>query len=401
MKSSCFLLHLTLLTAVFSFASCSPQSSDQDIRIDHALDYALSQLEKSAATLTDTDRFPTNDLPDGTWNTSDRYGWTSGFFPGCLWYAFDYTGDDEFRKAAVKWTESLEPVKDYTGGHDVGFMMNNSYGHGCRMTGNEEYRAILVRSAQSLSMRYKRVTGVIKSWDFNRDIWQYPVIVDNMMNLELLFWAWNNGGYSELFLIAEEHAIKTAYNHVRPDGSTFHVVDYNPDTGEVNGKYTHQGYSKDSAWSRGQAWALYGFTMTYRETNNAFFLETAVKAADYFIDNLPDDHIPYWDFNAPDIPDEPRDSSAAAIAASGLLELSGLVSDTPSKNRYYTAAVAIIESLCTPEYLTEGTRSPGILRHGVGSLPAGSQVDVSLIYGDYYFIEALLRYKRGIGSSAP
>jgi len=385
-----------VVSAVTLFSlSCSSRSADFDKRVDHALNYSVEQLKKSVASIKDPQKFARCNNPDGTWKTTDMYGWTSGHFPGCLWYAYEYSKDESLKEAAIRWTEALEPVKDYTGNHDVGFMMYCSYGNGLRLTGNKAYPQILIKSAQSLAMRYKRTTGLIQSWNSN-DRWQFPVIIDNMMNLELMFYAAKNGGFSELYLIAEEHALATMKNHIRENGSTFHVVDYDMETGAVRGKNTAQGYADDSTWSRGQAWGLYGYTMTYRETKNPVFLETACRLADFFIDNLPADYIPYWDFSAPNIPDEAHDSSAAAIAASGLLELSTLVTDKQAREKYHKTALNILSSLCSPDYLTEGTNSAGILQHGVGSLPHKSEVDVSLIYGDYYFLEALLRYKRGI-----
>ena len=395
MKTILYLITGVVSIMVLCIIACSSQSSDLDKRVDHALKYSVEQLKKSVISIKDPLKLARSTNPDGTWKTTDMYGWTSGHFPGCLWYAYEYSGDESLKEAAIRWTDALEPVKDYTGNHDVGFMIYCSYGNGYRLTGNEYYPEIISKAAQSLAMRYKRTTGLIQSWNSN-DRWQYPVIIDNMMNLELIFWAAKNGGFSELYLIAEEHALNTMKNHVREDGSTFHVVDYDPGSGAIRGKYTAQGYADDSTWSRGQAWGLYGFTMTYRETKNPAFLKTAQKLADFFIENLPDDYIPYWDFFAPNIPDEPRDSSAGAIAASGLLELSTLVTDKQASKKYYNAAINILSALCSPEYLTEGTESAGILQHGVGSLPNNSEVNVSLIYGDYYFLEALLRYKRGI-----
>ncbi|MBN1293153.1 MAG: glycoside hydrolase family 88 protein [Candidatus Latescibacteria bacterium] len=375
--------------------SCSLFQSEFDKRVNHALDYSVMQLKKSAAAIENPLQFARSGNPDGTWRTTDMYGWTSGHFPGCLWYAWEYSKDPSLKAAAIKWTEALEPVKDYTGNHDVGFMIYCSYGNGYRLTHNESYVPVIVKAAESLSTRYTRPVGLIQSWNSN-DRWKYPVIIDNMMNLELIFFAAKHGGFSELYLIAEEHALNTMKNHVREDGSTFHVVDYDPETGAVRAKNTAQGYADDSTWSRGQAWGLYGFTMTYRETKNPVFLRTAQKLADFYIEHLPEDYVPYWDFFAPNIPNEKRDTSAGAIAASGLLELSTLVSDKAVSKKYYRTALNILNSLCSPEYLTEGTNSPGILQHAVGSIPHNVEVDVSLIYGDYYFLEALLRYKRGI-----
>ncbi|OLD58487.1 MAG: hypothetical protein AUI33_17580 [Ignavibacteria bacterium 13_1_40CM_2_61_4] len=248
---------------------------------------------------------------------------------------------------------------------------------------------MVIQGARSLATRYSPIVGCTRSWN-NR---HFPVIIDNMMNLEILFWAARHGGDPAWYDMAVSHALKTRQNHVRADGSTYQVVDYDPNTGAVLAKETVQGYSTESTWSRGQALAVYGFTMTYRETGDTRFLDTARQVADYFVDHLPADRVPYWDFEAPNIPNEKKDSSAAAIAASGLLELSTLVPEGASRTRYREAAFQILESLCSPAYLAEGTTSSGILLHGVGNKPSNSEVDVSLIYGDYYFIEALMRHE--------
>ena len=386
---------LLILALASSCARWSVSPHRDAALVDRSLSYASERLNTTMKTLGDSLRFPVSTLPDGSWKTQGIYDWRSGFFPGCLWYAYEYTRDASFKNAAVKWTQALEPIKEYTGNHDVGFMMFCSYGNGYRLTGDPAYREILLRAARSLATRYNPTVGQILSWNPQRG-WKFPVIVDNMMNLELLFWASKNGGDVELAHIAETHAFTTMKNHVRPDGSTYHVVDYDPSTGAVLARKTSQGYADSSTWSRGEAWGLYGFTMTYRETRNPVFLETARSIADYFITHLPKDFIPYWDFQAPAIPDEPRDTSAAAIAASGLLELSTLVTDTRDACRYRRSALSILSSLSSPPYLTRGMPGSAVLAHGTGSKPHGAEVDVSLIYGDYYFMEALLRLKRGM-----
>jgi hypothetical protein len=233
--------------------------------------------------------------------------------------------------------------------------------------------------------------GCIKSWDGTD--WPFPVIIDNMMNLEILFWAAKNGGPPALRDMAASHALKTMANHFRADGSTYHVVSYDTLTGAVLARQTLQGYADESVWSRGQAWAIYGFTMAYRETGDDRFLTTAQRAADYFIGHLPPDLVPYWDFLAPNIPNEERDVSAAAVACSGLLELSGMGADSSAKERYLQSALGLLRTMCRPPYLSEGTSSMALLNHSVGNRPAGTDVDVSLIYADYYFVEALHRYK--------
>jgi len=364
-----------------------------DSLVNHGLQFAQQQLQKSVAEVKDTTRFPRSTQSDGSWKIKDSGSWTSGFFPGCLWYMYEFTTENKWKEWAGSWTAGMENEKYDTGSHDVGFKMFCSFGNGYRLTQKEAYREVILRAAQSLVTRYNSTVGCIKSWN-SGSRGQYPVIIDNMMNLELLLWASKQpGGETKWYDIAVSHAKKTIQNHVREDGSTYHVVDYNPSTGDVLKRNTVQGYADESTWARGQAWGLYGFTMVYRETGDSLFLETAIKLADYFVDNLPEDFVPYWDFQAPNIPNEEKDASAAAIASSGLFELSTLVSDTEKSGKYRKAACDILTSLCSPAFLAEGTNSSGIILHGVGNHNSNSEVDVTLIYADYYYIEALSRYQ--------
>jgi hypothetical protein len=342
----------------------------------------------------DSLRYPRNTLPDGRWKTVPIRDWTSGFFPGILWYMHEMTGDKVFAQSARRWTEGLTPLQWYAGSHDVGFMVFCSFGNGYRLTKAEPYKTVILQTANTLASRFNPAVGCIKSWD-NRK-WPYPVIIDNMMNLELLFWASQNGGTRQMYDIAVRHAETTMRNHFRSDGSTYHVLSYDTTNGSVLWKGTHQGYADESCWSRGQAWAIYGYTVSFRYTRDPRFLQTAQNAADYFLEHLPADHVPYWDFNAPDIPGEPRDASAGAIASSALLELSRFVSERPGKEKYFRGAVAILEALSAQPYFVEGASSGGILKYAVGNRPGGSEIDVSLIYGDYYYIEALIRYKESL-----
>ncbi|MFH0991109.1 MAG: glycoside hydrolase family 88 protein [bacterium] len=365
-------------------------SQSLDTLVDHAMQFAQQQLLRSVSEINDSTRYARCTLPDGSWKTSAAREWTSGFFPGCLWYAYEYSKDPLYAKAAQRWTAALDSIQYYGRTHDLGFMVFNSYGHGYRLKPTEAYRKVILQTAQTLTTRFNPAVGCIKSWD-NRK-WQYPVIIDNMMNLELLFWASQHGGTKRLHEIAVSHAENTMKNHFRADGGTYHVLSYDTTNGTVVARNTHQGYADESTWSRGQAWAIYGFTMTYRFTRDERFLTTAEKAADYFLSHLPEDHVPYWDFQAPAIPNEPRDASAAAITSSALFELSSFVKNAKVKERYLTAAKNILSSLCLPPYLAKGTNSRAVLNHAVGSKPGNSEVDVSLIYADYYFIEAMMRY---------
>ncbi|MHC4945291.1 MAG: glycoside hydrolase family 88 protein [Planctomycetota bacterium] len=345
--------------------------------------------------------YPSYTQAYASWVNKDAHFWTSGFFPGCLWLLFERTGNPAHRTWAENWTAGLEGEKFNTTTHDIGFMLFNSFGNGYRLTQDPLYLDVLLQAAESLATRYDPVVGCIRSWDWGS--WQFPVIVDNMMNLELLLWASKNGGQSAWRDMAISHAEKTLENHVRPDGSTCHVVDYDPATGGVIAMSTWQGYSADSTWARGQAWAIHGFTMVYRETLDPAFLDAARRIADFYIENLPDDLIPYWDFDAPGIPNTARDTSAAAIAASGLIELCALEVDPWRKKWYLRMGKRTLRALCTLAtqggYLGEDGQgnplTPGLLLEGCYNHPDsfshGSVFDESLIWGDYYFLEALLR----------
>ncbi len=317
--------------------------------------------------------------------------WTSGFFAGELWMMYQLTKDTVWKQKAIQFTELLEQEKNNGKTHDMGFKMFCSYGRGYEMTKNPHYREVLLQSARTLITRYNPQVGCIRSWNHNTDKWDFPVIIDNMMNLELLFWASRETCDSTFRDIAVSHALKTMENHFRPDMSSYHVVDYDPETGEVEGRTTHQGYAPESAWSRGQAWALYGYTMVYRETNDVRFLQQAEKIARYIIDHprLPADKVAYWDFDAPEIPNEPRDASAAAIMASALYELAEY---TNSREVYLKTANDMFESLASAAYLAAPTTNFGfLLKHSTGSKAHESEVDVPLVYADYYFLESLIR----------
>ena len=389
MKRTFFLLILACVVHVAT-------AQTLDSLVSHAMRFAQRQLRQTVAELGDSVRIPRSTLADGSWRTSQPREWTSGFFPGCLWLEYEQTKDPFFEREARRWTERLKEIQYYGGSHDVGFLIFSSYGNGFRLKPSDEYKKVILQTAQTLMTRFNPIVGCIRSWDHGK--WGYPVIVDNMMNLELLFWAAENGGTTRMREIAISHAEKTMQNHVRSDGSTYHVLDYDTTNGNVIARVTHQGYADESAWARGQAWAVYGFTMTYRFTRDERFLQTARRVADYFVEHLPADHIPYWDFHAPNIPDEERDVSAGAIAASALYELAEYV-DAAKKIQYRDAANGMLRSLCSSPYLAEGTSSHGILNHAVGSKPGKSEVDVSIIYADYYFLEALKRYRKPASSS--
>lgn len=342
----------------------------------------------------DTTKTPQSVLPDGRLRDMPSSWWCSGFFGGSLWYLFEYTKNEQWKNSANIWSMAIQKEQYNTSTHDLGFMLYCPFGNGYRLTGNQAYKQIMLHGAESLSTRFNPQVGVIKSWnDFKG--YKYPVIIDNMMNLEFLLWASKNSGNNRYHDIAVKHADATLKNHFRPDNSSYHVVAYGP-AGEVLARKTAQGAADESAWARGQAWGLYGYTVMYRETKNRKYLEQAVKIADFILQNpnLPADKIPYWDYNAPKIPNEERDASAGAIASSALLELSGYV-DKNKKKEYFGAAEQMLVSLSGPAYragLNENNNF--LLKHSVGSKPANSEIDTPLIYADYYYLEALLRYDK-------
>lgn len=315
--------------------------------------------------------------------------WTSGFFPGALWYLYEYTKADEWKVAAKEYTARLEKIRHYTGNHDVGFMLYCSYGNGLRLADVPGYKEVLLDGAKALSTRYNEKLGLIRSWNN----YTFPVIIDNMMNLELLMWAARNKGDTRCETIARSHADVTLKNHFRPDGSAYHILDYNPETGKIAGYYSGQGQSKDGPWARGQSWGLYGFTMMYRTTKDKRYLDKAVAVADYLSNhkNMPADGIPYWDYEASNMPNACRDASAGAIMASALLELSGYVDNAKAKC-YRAMAIQQLCSLSSSHYrAAPGFNNYFLLMHNVGNLPQKYEIDVPLNYADYYYLEALLR----------
>lgn len=340
------------------------------------------------------DKFPKTFFPTtGKYEFSNSGWWCSGFYPGTLLYLYEETKDPALYTEAERILKVLEKEKNNTSTHDLGFMMFCSFGNANRIAPKPEYKDILLTSAKSLSTRFNPTVGCIKSWDGKPN--EYLVIIDNMMNLELLFWATRVSGDSSFYKIAVTHANTTIKNHFRPDNSSYHVINYNTATGAVQQKRTAQGAADESAWARGQAWGLYGFTVMYRETRDAIYLEQANKIAGFLLThpNLPADKIPYWDFNAPGIPVALRDASAASIMSSAFIELNGYV-DTKKSNQYLEAAKTMLSSLSNDTYkAAPGTNGGFIIQHGVGHMPNKTEIDVPLTYADYYFIEAMQRYK--------
>ena len=381
-------------SALLHTVTATARQTAFDSLMQRALDHTAERLRATAAPLDPKDGYPRFTAPDGSWERRPANQWTSGFFAGSLWYMYQLTRDDEWKRLAEKWTDSLERVKTITTTHDLGFMLFDSFGHGYLLTGNPHYRTVVLEGSRSLVTRYNPTVGAIKSWDTERQTdhrgqWKYPVIVDNLMNLEMLFWAARNGGDTSWHGMAERHALTSARAHVRPDGSTAHVALFDPATGALERTVTWQGYADGSTWARGQAWAIHGLTTSFGRTGNPALLEAARRAADYFIGNLPPDGIPYWDFRHPLIPRTERDASAAAIASAGLFDLARRV-DRADSERYHAAAERILGALADG-YLTAGTTNAAILQHSVGGRPQNVEIDVGIVYADYYFIEALLR----------
>lgn len=318
--------------------------------------------------------------------------WCSGFFAGNLWQMYQYAHTQFWRENAVSNTWLIESAKWHRGTHDLGFMIGDSFGKAYLLTGEQSYRDVMLQAARTLITRYSDKVGCIRSWDHNADKWKYPVIIDNMMNLEMLFEATKLTGDSTFYKIAVKHADTTMKNHFRDDYSSYHVVDYDPQTGKVRMRVTAQGYSDDSFWSRGQGWALYGYTMCYRYAHDARYLAQAKGVAKFLLTlkNMPEDGIFYWDMKDPQIPNAPRDASAAALVASGLYELMGYV-DAQLAREYKSFADKMVNSLIDHYQAPVGSTQGFLLLHSTGHKPANSEIDVPLNYADYFYLEALRR----------
>jgi len=320
----------TLLISLIIFQACQNQSKEKPVLIEENVKFAAEQYSLQTALIEESGKILNpKSFIDGKMKYINPQEWTSGFFPGSMWYLYELTGDEKWKQFGIKYTEALDTVQYLTYHHDVGFMIACSYGNGLRLTENEAYKEVIVQAAKSLSTRFHTQAGIIQSWNVDRGWqsergWECPVIIDNMMNLELMFEATKISGDSTFWQIALTHADNTIKNHFRPDFSTWHVIDYSLTDGSVRNKHTAQGFAHESTWARGQTWAIYGYTVCYRETRDPKYLEQAEKAFEFVANhpNLSEDGVPYWDFNAPNIPNEKRDASSAAVMASALYELS-------------------------------------------------------------------------------
>ena len=386
-----------LLFIVILFGACATNNKQdkQTNNIAKVIDRAEQQIGYQVKLIEESGKIlNARTIENGKVHYISKQDWTSGFFPGTMFYMYDLTKDQKWLEVGVKYTEDLDTIKHLKWHHDVGFMINSSFGNALRITQNEAYKDVMVEAAKSLATRFRPAAGVIQSWDEDRGWqgqrgWMCPVIIDNMMNLELLFEATRISGDSTYHKIAVSHANKTMENHYRDDWSCYHVVDYDKEIGGVRSKQNAQGYAHESAWARGQAWGIYGFTMAYRYTGDQKYLDMADNIYNFIFShkNLPEDLIPYWDFNAPNIPNEPRDASAAAVTASALYELV-----TYGKEEYKETADKIVNSLSSDAYTAiTGTNGNFLLMHSVGSIPHDNEIDVPLNYADYYFLEALTR----------
>ncbi|MDD4920872.1 MAG: glycoside hydrolase family 88 protein [Bacteroidales bacterium] len=368
------------------------------IKADNQLNYCHSQIKKTLHNLNDSEKRPRSINSDKEdWSLINIYDWTSGFWPGILWYDYENTQDPGIKEKAIHYTESLSPLLDlkYMGDHDLGFQLFCSFGNAYRLTHNEKYKEILLKGAEKLAGFYNKKVGTILSWPHmvQKMNWPHNTIMDNMMNLEILFWASKNGGDKKFYDIALSHAKVTKDNQFRPDGSCYHVAVYDTITGKFIKGLTNQGYNDESMWARGQAWAIYGYTMVYRETKDKKFLRFLEKITDLYLRKLPDDYVPYWDFCDPSIPNAPRDASSAAIVASGLLELSQLEDNVSKRKTYFKAAVHMLNTLSSDKYIG-GSKKPAFILHATGNYPSGYEIDAAINYADYYYIEALNRYKK-------
>ena len=378
--------------------ACQKQESMQELtarvfeRAAAQMELMDKNLDSAAVSNPGVAIYPRSINKEGALWTSNYKWWCSGFYPGSMWYVYEYTGDEKIKELALEYQAGLEPLRFRKDDHDIGFQLMCSYGNCLRLTEDQTCVPVLIDGANSLASRFDPEVGCTRSWSFGK--WSFPVIVDNMMNMELLLKAAELGGSDSLKNVALAHARTTMKNHFREDKSCFHLVDYNPETGEVVGKQTVQGLADDSAWARGQAWGLYGFTMVYRFCKEQDILDHAIAIAEYLLPRLPEDGVPFWDYDSAEIPNDVRDASAAAIMASSLIELSQYV-DAEKAERYLATAEKMIRTLASEEYLcAEGEDYGFLLKHSTGNKNTDSEVDVPLTYADYYFLEALIRWSR-------
>jgi unsaturated chondroitin disaccharide hydrolase len=380
---------LTLILIYFSFETIAQKQIIEQAAIQ--FNYAFEEIAKAKAK--NPIAVSPRSMRADTLFMVPAKDWTSGFFAGNLWYMYELTNDKKWLQRAQEFTAPIENQKMDSTTHDLGFKLYCSFGNGYRLTKTPQYRDVLLQSARTLTTRFNEKVGSLRSWDHHKEVWQFPVIIDNMMNLELLFWAFKETKDSTFYKVAVSHANTTMKNHYRVDFSSYHVVDYDEKTGQVTKKNTHQGFSHESAWARGQAWGLYAFTMCYRETGDKKYLQHAENIANFILKhpNLPTDLVPYWDYNAPEIPNAPRDVSAAALMASAFYEMSTLI---PEKSEFYRKTADKIMASIAEKYTAAPKTNKGfLLTNSTGHLPDKTEINVPIVYADYYYLEALLRKK--------
>jgi unsaturated chondroitin disaccharide hydrolase len=366
--------------------------------VDKQLEYCDAQVKRTLAKVdNDSSRMPRCvNANSADWYMVNIYDWTSGFWPGILWYDYEVTQDENIKKTAIRYTEYLLPLAlpDHIGDHDIGFQLFCSFGNAYRQTENEAYKDVLIEGARKLATLYNPKVGTILSWPgmVEKMSWPHNTILDNLMNLEILFWASKNGGKKEWYDIAKNHAQVTMENQFRDDFTSYHVAVYDTITGKLIKGVTNQGYGDETFWARGQAWSIYGYTIAYRETGDKNFLRFAEKITDVYLKRLPEDYIPYWDFDDPNIPDAPKDASSAAIVSSALLEMSQLEDNKEKAKAYKDVAIKMLENLSSDKYQSRDANSSFLL-HSTGNYPGGYEIDASINYADHYYLEALVRYK--------
>jgi len=392
---------ILLLSLILAFTRESWSQQLPDSLIQNALRVSYEHLEASVLEVKDSTRFPSYAPHNLQWSYFNSGGWTSGFYPGCLWLAYELSGRNEFKTWAKRWTAGLEKEAENTGTHDLGFMFGCSFGNGIKNVSPDEavtYKETLVMAAITLDKRYSPKVGMLRCyWDeppFSQDTTLFPVVVDIMMNLELLFWGTEHGAPASLKEHAISHALNTYRDFVRPDGSSYHVVRYNKDSGTIFNKGQLQGQNENSTWTRGHAWFIYGMTVCYRYTKDETFLTKACLLADYFLKRLTPDNVSAWDFDSKPEYKDTKDASATAIVSSALFELSTYVKDPTRKEKYLDKATAMLAALCSKKYLAEGEKTNALLLHSTQYLtqPGNQNTDKPAIFADYYFLEAIKRY---------
>lgn len=393
-NDSIYMVGVIIIILTFTLSQHLATRGNLDSLVSNAIKVSLIHLENSIDEVSDTTLFPTYGTKELKWKLNTSEQWTSGFYPGCLWYAYELSKDPRFERWARQWTASLECEKFNIETHDLGFKFMCTFGNGLRLGKGEAYstyKDIILTAANTLSKRYNPKVGCLSSnWDVVQIENSFPVVIDIMMNLELLFWASQNGGPSYWADYAVNHAVTTYRDFVRPDGGTYHIVRYDSNSGKIISRGTLQGAGDETTWSRGHAWAVYGMVVVYRYTRDKRFLDMVMRLADYFIKNLEEDRISAWDFQS-DI--KYRDVSATCIVASALFEMTNYTDDESLKKHYEREAESMLISLCKEPYFLDGARTNCLLNHSVHYLPINTNVDVPAIFADYYFLEALTRYK--------